>query len=182
MAGALTHTFSHVLLDAFSPPALIEESDVLFPAKSYHHSQVMIVCDIEQPARWDRIGANRVRTHARNTGEISGYGFWIVVEGPICCWTEWAVCYAANEKFFFAGKNEFAADFGAHERMRGRFLERRAAVELGVECNRGTGGRYTAFAVHIGLGNAQQFSGSWFAGTGLSHDGRPSTQLRATLL
>jgi hypothetical protein len=123
MVGALTHAFSHVFFDAISTSSLVEEGDVLLPTEPNHHSQSMIVCDIEKPSRWDGICANRVGTHARNASEVGRYGLWIVVKTTVGGWAERSVRDATNEEFFFAGKNEFAADFGAYKAMRRRLAD-----------------------------------------------------------
>ncbi len=110
MPRALPDAFTYLVLDRLSALTLVEEGDVLLPAEADHHSQSMIVGDIEEPSRGHGVCAHRIRSHSRDSSEVSRYGGNVVIDTTVCCWSEWPVSDAADEELFIAGKNELAAN------------------------------------------------------------------------
>src|SRR6476620_5014185 len=106
MACALAHPLANVLLDSFSPAALVEERDVLFPAEADHHTKSVLEGNVEQPSRRDCVGADGVRSHARDAREIGRYCFRIVIQASVGAWREGSIRDASDEKLFVADKNE----------------------------------------------------------------------------
>src|SRR5258708_7115520 len=69
--GERSNNRAHPLFEGVSGLGIFEESNVLLPGDTHHHTKVVIMSHVEKPAGRDGVRANGVHATSRHLSEIA---------------------------------------------------------------------------------------------------------------
>ena len=116
MALAGPDALSHAPLDRPRPLPVGEEGDVLLPGESNQDPQPMVVGQVEDPARWLDVRANRIDPVRRHGAEVGGDHVVIRKGVPAHLGRERPVRHPADVELVTAGEDKFSASHGPNLR------------------------------------------------------------------
>src|SRR2546428_4205379 len=64
------HTCPDTLFNAPCTRLILQEGNVLLPREPHHDAELMPVCQIQQPARWNGVSAKRIEAVGSNLTEV----------------------------------------------------------------------------------------------------------------
>src|SRR5262245_22422255 len=70
MSGAVASPGAHARFDRAGARRVVEEGDVLLPGQAHHHPKAVALGGIEEPARGDAVGADRVEAVRGDLAEV----------------------------------------------------------------------------------------------------------------
>src|SRR6266545_6546318 len=108
MARTLTHSLHYDFLWAWSAFLISQIAGISFHGQSDHHIKVVLGSNIQQPARWRRVGADGVETMGRHHREILFYYFRFGVFFTAQSWFEGSIGYPTYIELIFTQFQEFS--------------------------------------------------------------------------
>ncbi len=96
MAGAITDSSPHPILNGSGPFLILEEGNMLFPRQTDHDVQAMVQGNIQQPAGRYGVGPDRIDALRRHLGKVLFNDVRRMVFAAVFIWAKWSVSHPTN--------------------------------------------------------------------------------------
>lgn len=98
MTQARRHTGTHAFFYGPGKTDVIQKGDMLLPRETNHHAQAMSLGNIQQPAWWNRVQPDSIKTMCSHFREVPLHCLGTVTLS-IDVWLERSICRATNIPF-----------------------------------------------------------------------------------